>query len=284
MTNVQDIKITSRPQLFDINKNFTNFKSKIYAISKKPFYATIISQSQIDDENINTNSLMLNVQTKNKNDDFQFYENISVNTNNKFQQYYLIIKSGEENEEIDSKIVIETIEIPRSEKLVEQDKQQLKQREQVQKEEDKPLLSKIFTLKNILYMVIIICVVLLLYYFFTKSDKKDVKKSPSKNLIEPSVEKSESFALKSEPASVKSEPASVKSEPASVKSEPASAKSESIPSQKNINPISKHANRMSTMRRPESRQQDMSSERNVSFKGSPNSYKYEKLRNFLSAK
>ena len=122
MTNVQDIKITSRPQLFDINKNFTNFKSKIYAISKNPFYATIISQSQIDNENTDINSLMLNVQTKNKNDDFQFYENISVNTNDKFQQYYLIIKSGEKDEETESKIVIESFQIPRSEKLVEQDK------------------------------------------------------------------------------------------------------------------------------------------------------------------
>ena len=279
MTNVQDIKLTSRPQLFDINKNLTNFNSKIYAISKKPFYATIISQYQIDNEDINTNSLLLLVESKNKNDDYQFYENISVDTNSNFQQYYLFIKSNDEDKELDSKIVIETVEIPRSQKLVEQDKQREQQQQQqkqqlMQKQqEEKPLLSKIFTLKNILYVVIIICIVLLLYYFFTKSDKKDKTKNP---VISNSPTSVTEVSAKSSPPSIKSELVNPKKK-AQLKSD--------IPSVKTEVTSSNATNSANISQTNVSRQQNSSvSERNVSFKRSPNSYKYERLRNFLSSK
>ena len=193
MAKPQSIKLTKLPQMFDINKNFINFKSHLHVICANPFKAAIISQSQIDNPKIDSNKFLIDIKTQNEAQMYQFHDTINVDINSKFEQYYLMLKCDKES---DAEISIETFKgnksaelIKREQKYHEQQQEQAEYQAKMneaqkrkEEEDNKPLLQKLFTLKNILYCLIIICICALIYvYFFNKSDSED-KSSVDKSI------------------------------------------------------------------------------------------------------
>ena len=50
MSNIKQVKISTIPQMFDINTDFKNFKVQYHVISSVLFKSGVVSQTQLDED------------------------------------------------------------------------------------------------------------------------------------------------------------------------------------------------------------------------------------------
>lgn len=157
----QTYKLSTRPQLIDLNQNFKNFRLSFQAISvtdpEAPFQAVVLNQDQLDVSDLKNIAM--------KNAKGRIGGNI-VADNDKYQNYFLLLKS--ENP-LDVEVTISLQEIPPAAPVPETppEKNFQTDEENTQITTNNNTSSQTpFWKKPIFWILVILTVAFLVYYFY----------------------------------------------------------------------------------------------------------------------
>lgn len=188
MSESKIYKITNRPQLIDLNADLVNFELDFLVKTSDPdkeFNAIVMTQEQLDIMDLNKIEM--------KKAKGQIGGNINAN-NNKYQNYFLILKKSNESEEdhdVNVIINLKKIDVPSTNPESQQEiLNTLENSSNYSMNNDQPLsIPKIPFYKKPLFIFFIIIIVLLIvafiyFKFFSKKKSNSVLIETNQNSVE----------------------------------------------------------------------------------------------------
>ena len=161
MSNIKQVKISTIPQMFDINTDFKNFKVQYHVISSVLFKSGVVSQTQLDEDGPIMNDKCSKLENSKK-ELYEIKNTLQVTKNNEFEPYFLAIIGKEEG---DASVGIKIEKLPDDEIIKTEEPQQIVEKyEKAEVNTEDTLFSKIFNVKTLMYVLIFICIALLVYY------------------------------------------------------------------------------------------------------------------------
>ena len=159
MSNIKQVKISTIPQMFDINTDFKNFKVQYHVISSVLFKSGVVSQTQLDEDGPIMNDKCSTLENSKK-ELYEIKNTLQVTKNNEFEPYFLAIIGKQEG---DASVGIKIEKLPDDEIIKSEEQEQIVEKydqSEIQKKES--LFTKLFNLRTIMYVIIFICAALLL--------------------------------------------------------------------------------------------------------------------------